>query len=82
MNERIAYHRKGGKIFDRIVYLPIPQSVLDLVESAFINILKPKYNLTAKGHHGVPIRLPEEKYAWIISQLLSPNITQPSFLEK
>lgn len=42
---RIATHRNdGSKIFDRAFLLPVPQSELLTVESAFIKALKPKYN--------------------------------------
>jgi hypothetical protein len=32
------------KMFDRMVYLPLPRSALDQVEGAMIRTLKPKYN--------------------------------------
>ena len=42
---RIETHRRQGvKVFDRAVYLTMPEEVLDEAEGAFIKLLQPEYN--------------------------------------
>lgn len=48
---RISQHLQGPptKLFDRVVYLPIPKAELLRVESAFIAAIKPEYNRNKNG---------------------------------
>lgn len=38
------------KTFDAVYYLPVPKNELSVVESFFIEILKPKYNYGERGY--------------------------------
>lgn len=41
---RIATHRKKGRAFDRVLFLPVPRSRREEYEAAFIKLLRPKMN--------------------------------------
>jgi hypothetical protein len=45
---RVSQHRRD-KQFDRVFYLPIPREDLSRIETGFIRVLQPEYNLQGKG---------------------------------
>ena len=51
---RLSEHLRT-KIFDRVFILPIIKYNLDIVETAFILLLKPRYNITNKGRLSTPV---------------------------
>jgi hypothetical protein len=58
---RVSSHiSEKKKAFDKAVYLPVPQSDLNLVERAFIRALRPLYNDTNNG-----CRVTDEDAMWV-----------------